>query len=63
MIQSPALPTIELCGVRLHAINEAQCVSHVLDSLEAGEGGWALTAFLSHLRLGSWCQWLAYARP
>lgn len=50
MIQNPALPTIELSGVSLHAINEAQCVSHVLDSLEAGEGGWVVTANLDHLR-------------
>lgn len=43
------LPTITLCGVRLHAITEAQCVEHILDQLEAGRGGMLVTPNLDHL--------------
>lgn len=45
-----ALPTIELLGVRLHAITEAECVAVVLDELDAGRGGWVTTPNLDHLR-------------
>jgi N-acetylglucosaminyldiphosphoundecaprenol N-acetyl-beta-D-mannosaminyltransferase len=45
-----ALPAIELGGVRLHAITEAQCVAHVDGELAAGRGGWIVTANLDHLR-------------
>ena len=43
------LPSVSLCGVRLHAINEAQCVRHVLDELDAGRGGMLVTADLDLL--------------
>jgi N-acetylglucosaminyldiphosphoundecaprenol N-acetyl-beta-D-mannosaminyltransferase len=41
---------IELEGVRLHALDEAQCVKHVLDASLAGRGGWIVTPNLDHLR-------------
>lgn len=43
------LPTITLCGVRLHAITETQCIQHVLDQLQAGRGGMLVTPNLDHL--------------
>jgi N-acetylglucosaminyldiphosphoundecaprenol N-acetyl-beta-D-mannosaminyltransferase len=49
---SPAaarLPTVTLCGVRLHAITETQCIQHILDQLEAGRGGMLVTPNLDHL--------------
>lgn len=52
--QLPALPTVRLYQVRLHAVSEAQCVSHISDRLEAGEGGWVVTANLHHLRRLVW---------
>jgi len=45
-----APPTIELCGVEIHAITEAQCVEHVFASLDARRGGWIVTPNLDHLR-------------
>lgn len=48
------LSTITLRRVKLHAISEEQCVSHIGDRLEAGEGGWVLTANLDHLRRFTW---------
>ena len=44
------LPVVVLCGVRLHAITEGQCVAHIADCLEVGRGGWVVTANLDHLR-------------
>ena len=44
------LPTIDLHGVRLHAMTEAQCIAHVLDELDAGFGGAVVTPNLDHLR-------------
>jgi N-acetylglucosaminyldiphosphoundecaprenol N-acetyl-beta-D-mannosaminyltransferase len=44
------LPEVQLAGVRLHAITEAQCVAHVMASLAAGGGGWIATANLDHMR-------------
>jgi N-acetylglucosaminyldiphosphoundecaprenol N-acetyl-beta-D-mannosaminyltransferase len=44
------LTTIDLCGVRLHAITEAQCVEHILNGLDAGHGGVVVTPNLDHLR-------------
>lgn len=46
----PTLPAVELLGVRLHAVREAQLVAHVLDELDAGRGGFIATANLDHLR-------------
>lgn len=48
--RTPALPTIDLDGVRLNALNEGQCVAHVVDSLRAGRGGWIVTPNLDHMR-------------
>lgn len=44
------LPVVELSGVRIHAVTEAQTVDHVLSALEAGRGGWVITPNLDHLR-------------
>lgn len=42
--------TIDLCGVEVHAVTEAQCVEHVVASLDSGRGGWIVTPNLDHLR-------------
>jgi exopolysaccharide biosynthesis WecB/TagA/CpsF family protein len=47
-IRSP--PEVDLEGVRLHALDEQQCVAHVLDAISAGRGGWIVTPNLDHLR-------------
>ncbi|HRT97654.1 MAG TPA: WecB/TagA/CpsF family glycosyltransferase [Planctomycetota bacterium] len=39
-----------LCGVRLDAVREAECVSLILERLKAGRGGWVVTVNLDHLR-------------
>jgi N-acetylglucosaminyldiphosphoundecaprenol N-acetyl-beta-D-mannosaminyltransferase len=44
------LPVIELGGLRLHALTEAQCVDHILGELRQGRGGWVVTPNLDHLR-------------
>lgn len=44
------LPQIRLRGVQLHAITESQCVSHILDQLQQGCGGWVVTPNLDILR-------------
>jgi N-acetylglucosaminyldiphosphoundecaprenol N-acetyl-beta-D-mannosaminyltransferase len=44
------VPWIELGGVRLHAVTEAQTVRHVLDELDARRGGWVITPNLDHMR-------------
>ena len=47
MITAPettSLPAIHLRGVRLHGITETQCISHVIQGLDAGQGGWVVTA-------------------
>lgn len=41
---------IELDGVRLHALSEAQCVEHVFHAIAEGRGGWIVTPNLDHLR-------------
>lgn len=46
----PEPRTIELCGVALHAVSEAQCVAHVMASLDGARGGWVVTPNLDHLR-------------
>ena len=45
-----AVPAVELEGVRLHALDERQCVRHVLEAVAAGRGGWIVTPNLDHLR-------------
>jgi N-acetylglucosaminyldiphosphoundecaprenol N-acetyl-beta-D-mannosaminyltransferase len=47
---SPPLPSVTLAGVRLHAIDEAQCIAHILGELAAGRGGVVVTANLDHVR-------------
>jgi len=44
------LPSIQLNGVRLHALTEADCVGYILSQLEAGRGGMVVTPNLDHLR-------------
>ena len=46
---SPALPTVRLRGLAIHAVTEDQAVRHVLDELLAGRGGWVITPNLDHL--------------
>jgi N-acetylglucosaminyldiphosphoundecaprenol N-acetyl-beta-D-mannosaminyltransferase len=46
-----APPAIDLDGVRVHAIDEAQCLALVGAALCAGRGGWILTPNLDHLRM------------
>lgn len=46
----PGPPRIELLGVSLHAITEAECVARVHAELAAGRGGWVTTPNLDHLR-------------
>src|SRR5579864_3615558 len=45
-----ALPAIDLNGVKLHAVTEAQVIAHILDELDAARGGVVVTPNLDHLR-------------
>ncbi len=47
---SPQPQTVRMRGVDFHCVTEAQCNQHIRDSLEAGQGGWVITANLDHLR-------------
>lgn len=47
---SPELPKVDIAGVELHAITEAQCVQHVMRALDEGTGGWIVTPNLDHMR-------------
>jgi N-acetylglucosaminyldiphosphoundecaprenol N-acetyl-beta-D-mannosaminyltransferase len=51
-VREPArvFPTIELNGVKLHAVTETQVISHILGELSAGRGGVVVTPNLDHLR-------------
>lgn len=44
------LPVVDLLGIKVHAIRESQCVDHILDELDAGNGGVVVTPNLDHLR-------------
>jgi N-acetylglucosaminyldiphosphoundecaprenol N-acetyl-beta-D-mannosaminyltransferase len=46
-------PTVDLLGLRFHAVTEAQCVEHVLREVEAGRGGWVVTPNLDIVRMAS----------
>ena len=46
----PKLPTIQLDGVRIHAIDERTCIEHILNELAAGRGGFVVTPNVDHLR-------------
>ena len=43
-------PAVDLEGVRLHALDEQQCVARVVEACAAGRGGWIVTPNLDHLR-------------
>jgi len=45
-----AFPIVELNGVKLHAVTEAQVISHIISELDAGRGGVVVTPNLDHLR-------------
>lgn len=45
-----ALPEVELKGVGIHAVSEAETVDYILTELEHGRGGWVVTPNLDHLR-------------
>jgi N-acetylglucosaminyldiphosphoundecaprenol N-acetyl-beta-D-mannosaminyltransferase len=45
-----SLPVIQLNGVKLHAVNEAQVITHILTEIENGQGGVVVTPNLDHLR-------------
>ena len=49
-ISTSGLPTIRLHGIELNAITEVRCVEHVLDEIDAGNGGVLVTPNLDHLR-------------
>ncbi|MBI1817060.1 MAG: WecB/TagA/CpsF family glycosyltransferase [Deltaproteobacteria bacterium] len=40
---------VRIGGVAVHAITERQCIAHVLGELDAGRGGWLVTANVDHL--------------
>jgi N-acetylglucosaminyldiphosphoundecaprenol N-acetyl-beta-D-mannosaminyltransferase len=42
-------PTVDLRGVRVHAVTEADCVCHIISELDAGRGGMVVTPNLDHL--------------
>jgi N-acetylglucosaminyldiphosphoundecaprenol N-acetyl-beta-D-mannosaminyltransferase len=44
-----ALPEVELRGIGIHALSQAECVRYVLDELDRGRGGWVVTPNLDHL--------------
>jgi N-acetylglucosaminyldiphosphoundecaprenol N-acetyl-beta-D-mannosaminyltransferase len=44
------MPSIELRGVKLHAITELQAIAHILDELDNKHGGVVVTPNLDHLR-------------
>lgn len=46
----PAVATVEIAGIHFHAVTESQCVTHVMQQLGRGCGGWIVTANLDHLR-------------
>lgn len=48
---APGLPpAVDLTGVTLHPVTEAQCCGHVIAELNAGRGGVIVTHNLDHLR-------------
>lgn len=44
-------PAIELEGLRLHVVREAECVERIVAVSAQGRGGWIVTPNLDHLRL------------
>lgn len=45
-----ALPEVDLRGIGVHAISQAECVRYILAELDAGRGGWVVTPNIDHLR-------------
>ena len=45
----PRLPTVDLRGVRVHAVSEADAICHMMAELDAGRGGMVVTPNLDHL--------------
>ncbi|MCS7034901.1 MAG: WecB/TagA/CpsF family glycosyltransferase [Phycisphaerae bacterium] len=45
----PALPTIDLAGVELHAVTQSQVVEYILSELDSNRGGMLVTPNLDHL--------------
>lgn len=43
-------PVIDLDGMPVHAVTEAECVARILAALDAGRGGYVVTPNLDHLR-------------
>lgn len=43
------IPRVVIDGVAFHALTEAQVVAHLLEALDAGRGGWIITANLDIL--------------
>lgn len=48
--ETGSLPTIELGGLRLHAVTEKQCIAHIISEIKEGKGGWVITPNLDYLR-------------
>lgn len=46
----PAPPTVDLCGVPIHAMTLEGAAEHIMASLRAGRGGWVVTPNLDILR-------------
>ncbi|HRK31141.1 MAG TPA: WecB/TagA/CpsF family glycosyltransferase [Tepidisphaeraceae bacterium] len=46
----PALPTIDLAGVELHAVTQTQAIEFLLGELDSGRGGMLVTPNLDHLK-------------
>lgn len=44
------LPTIELMGIPIHALDEQECIDHIVSESDEGRGGWVATPNLDHLR-------------
>ena len=43
------LPTVDLRGVRVHAVSETDAIAHMMGELDAGRGGMVVTPNLDHL--------------
>jgi N-acetylglucosaminyldiphosphoundecaprenol N-acetyl-beta-D-mannosaminyltransferase len=52
--EQPTLPEIDLRGVGIHAISEAETVRHILAEIDQDRGGWVVTPNLDHMRRLMW---------
>lgn len=48
---APKPPRVRLMGMPIDPVTHAQAIGHILDTLAAGQGGWAITPNLDQLRL------------